>query len=94
MDEGRIVGVIRRAHRLDPLDLHIVAMLGRTLCEIGELDEAVRVDEDEKVPVAAADAGAVLSTHLGNGVAHQQLIKHVQLRLHGLAVGRGRGNDR
>ncbi len=37
------LSVIRRAHRLDPLDLHILSVLGRTLCEIGDLDEAAAV---------------------------------------------------
>ena len=39
------LALVRRANRLDPLDLHAVAMLGRTLFENGALDEAVAVLE-------------------------------------------------
>ncbi|WP_372781774.1 winged helix-turn-helix domain-containing protein [Phenylobacterium sp.] len=39
------LALVRRANRLDPLDLHALAMLGRALFESGELAEAVAVLE-------------------------------------------------
>jgi TolB-like protein len=45
---GEGLAVIRRAHRLDPLDIHVLAMLGRTLCENGHQAEAARMLEQTR----------------------------------------------